>query len=376
MQVADIEFFIFCDDERYPLAEGLTAGRHLDNDLICAGEDVLDYHLRVERGPRGPRVYPLGSAVLTVNDQVYRHALGVLPGDRLQVGQTVLEVQARRRHPAQADGWWLRASNSEDAYRIDRTLCVGRADGADVLLLDNHISREHARLELHEGAVWLRDLGSANGSFVNGERLVGGCRLFHGDSTAFDTLAFQLVGEGGDLTPVRRPQADANRPLLASKPQRRRHDTTEIVALEQEAGETLEIPESSETGAFLLGASDPVSGLTFRTPMGRTIVGRSDDADVQIRDATVSARHAEIIIRPEGCTVTNLLATNGTRVNGLEVQTSELSDGDVLRLGRVSLVFKDVPTAAAQRSDLRRAQWWLLGGSAALAAVLLLLLVL
>jgi pSer/pThr/pTyr-binding forkhead associated (FHA) protein len=126
-----------------------------------------------------------------------------------------------------------------------------------------------------------------------------------------------------------------------------------------------------EAGAFLLGASDPVSGLTFRTPIGRTLIGRHEDCDLIIRDRTVSSRHAELMVRAEGVTITNMMSTNGTRVNGEEVQTARLHDGDVLRLGRVNLVFKDVPPGADERPWLRRTQLALLIASLVLAAGLI-----
>jgi pSer/pThr/pTyr-binding forkhead associated (FHA) protein len=88
--------------------------------------------------------------------------------------------------------------------------------------------------------------------------------------------------------------------------------------------------------------------MTFRAGMGRAVIGRSDDCDVVIRDRTVSARHADLVVRPEGATITNLMATNGTWVNGVEVRSTQLHDGDMLRLGQVSLMFKDVPPAAVQ----------------------------
>jgi len=45
-------------------------------------------------------------------------------------------------------------------------------------------------------------------------------------------------------------------------------------------------------------------------------------------------------------TITNLISRNGTRVNSEEVSSSQLQDGDVIRLGRVSLMFKNPPSNA------------------------------
>ena len=102
--------------------------------------------------------------------------------------------------------------------------------------------------------------------------------------------------------------------------------------------------------------------------MGLVVIGRDQDCNIVLNDLTVSTRHAEIVLRPEGCTVSNLMATNGTRVNDREVQKAELSDGDVLRLGKVSLVFKNVPAAQSNRL-LRYSRWGMLAGSLILAGL-------
>jgi hypothetical protein len=190
-------------------------------------------------------------------------------------------------------------------------------------------------------------------------------RLYHGDAITFDLLSFQLVGKGEGITDVRRQAVAEEQAPIKLDPDNYA-DTTEVAAVDDDLA-PLEVPESAQTGAFLLGASEPVSGMTFRTRIGRTVVGRSEDCDLVIADQTVSTRHAEIVVRPESCTVTNLMATNGTCVNGVQIQSAELKDGDLLRIGRVHLVYKDVPAAESERLWLRRTQWILLGASGLLA---------
>jgi len=343
--------------------------------VLLAGEDVLDYHLRIELRDRGPRAVPLAEASLRVNDRDLAAEIGLMPGDRLTIGQNELEVEVDVGDAPRADGWHLHGGGSGN-FALEGICGVGRGETNQVRLDDDHISRRHAQLANVQNVIFLRDLGSSNGTYVNGERIIGACRLYHGDQLRFDTVTFQLIGQGADLTPIREPEASP-RPASLQSAWRDRlaadgSDTTEVAVVDEPA--LLQPPPAvagEEAGAYLLGASEPVAGLTFRTSIGRTLIGRQDDCDLVIRDRTVSARHAELMVRAEGVTITNMMSTNGTRVNGEEVQTARLHDGDVLRLGRVSLVFKDVPPTEDERPWLRRTQLALLIASLILAAGLI-----
>ena len=71
----------------------------------------------------------------------------------------------------------------------------------------------------------------------------------------------------------------------------------------------------------------------------RLVMGRSKECDLQVPDANVSRRHAEL--RQEGATwwVVDLDSTNGTEVNGKRVPRAKLAPGDTIMLGETSLVF-------------------------------------
>jgi pSer/pThr/pTyr-binding forkhead associated (FHA) protein len=364
-----VKYFVTLDGERTEVTGSLTLGRHLDNDLLVAGEDVLDFHLRIAPTTRGLEVTPLGEATYLLDGRPHKTPNLLIPGDEVVVGQSEFAVSVAADGRPAADEWWLYAQNDDSVYKVSGSLRVGRAEDSDVLLLDDHISRRHARIQVECG-VWLKDLGSANGSYVNGERVRGGALIFHGDQVRFDDVCFQLVGRGQDLTPLRRQDTPSVTPIArpaAEAPA----ETTQIAVSNTQAFAPVEIPESDETGAFFLGASEPIAGRTFRAKMGRMVIGRDADCDIVVQDTTVSSHHAEVFMRPEGCVLTNLMATNGTRVNGAEVQSVNLVDGDVLRLGKVSLVFKDVPVTLRDRRLIRRAQWALLGACVIMVGLLL-----
>lgn len=77
---------------------------------------------------------------------------------------------------------------------------------------------------------------------------------------------------------------------------------------------------------------------------GRTVVGRSRDADLRVLEETVSPRHAALDVDAEGrVVVTDLGALNGVSVDGVPVSEVELHDGNRLQLGDAVLVFRVDP---------------------------------
>ncbi|HKZ86573.1 MAG TPA: FHA domain-containing protein [Anaerolineae bacterium] len=72
---------------------------------------------------------------------------------------------------------------------------LGREAGNDIIINDPQISRHHARLTLQGGSYVLEDLGSTNGSFVNGRRITGPTALSPGDMVGLgDTVVLSVSG--------------------------------------------------------------------------------------------------------------------------------------------------------------------------------------
>lgn len=76
-----------------------------------------------------------------------------------------LEVAKGSRHP------WGRLSGNPDRDLSNNRMWVGRAEDCDVVLPFEEISRRHAEIVRRHGSVWLRDLGSSNGTRVDGVRV-------------------------------------------------------------------------------------------------------------------------------------------------------------------------------------------------------------
>jgi adenylate cyclase len=89
------------------------------------------------------------------------------------------------------------------------TLVVGRAPTSDVPVIDPTISRRHAEVDYRDGSITVRDLGSSNGTFVNGSR-VDSSPVTAGDTITFGKVGFKVQhvssstparGSGPTITP-------------------------------------------------------------------------------------------------------------------------------------------------------------------------------
>mgnify|MGYP001454492693 CR=1 FL=1 len=85
---------------------------------------------------------------------------------------------------------------------------------------------------------------------------------------------------------------------------------------------------------------DDGSGRTYDLTQGTHVIGRGQDSAFRLPDTGVSRRHLEISWDGQTATLSDLGSTNGTTVNGNPVQTWQLGDGDVIRVGHSSLVFR------------------------------------
>jgi len=120
-------------------------------------------------------------------------------------------------------------------FTLDRDMAtVGRDPASDITVNDPQVSRQHARLVRRAGAIVLEDLGSTNGTFVNGMRLMAPHTLANGDVIGLGdavTLTFYggaavteetMVGEPVAAPPypptARLPDAVAPPPAYAPPP--------------------------------------------------------------------------------------------------------------------------------------------------------------
>jgi general secretion pathway protein A len=84
--------------------------------------------------------------------------------------------------------------------------------------------------------------------------------------------------------------------------------------------------------------------------IGRLIIGRTADNDVQIDSKYVSRHHCQITTTPEGSILEDLNSTNGVYVKSKRVRRHHLNDGDVVVLGKHEIMYLD-ERSARMRGD-------------------------
>ncbi len=104
--------------------------------------------------------------------------------------------------------------------------------------------------------------------------------------------------------------------------------------------------------AKLVVLSEGLTGLSYELKAERTTIGRADDNNFQIAEASVSSHHCELLHKGNDLLVRDLKSTNGTYVNGEQVTEGTLKPGQILRLGQVEIRFETGAGVPAAKKPL------------------------
>ncbi len=75
---------------------------------------------------------------------------------------------------------------------LKESITMGRAATCDLVVADNYVSNVHARVYLRDGAYWLEDLGSTNGTYVNRTRVSVPTAIGPGDQVRMGKATLEL----------------------------------------------------------------------------------------------------------------------------------------------------------------------------------------
>jgi len=213
-------------------------------------------------------------------------------------------------------------SGQEQEFALGKPkVTIGRAAIHDIVLRDAKVSRSHAILEYGDAGCTLVDLGSTNGTCVNGvpiERavLAPGDVITIGDSRLrFETAAPRIEP---DVTLVLDSEADLETAL------------------------TQEILPMTLTDTHVSSLAVHIPGKTWEIQLTQDLVtiGRQSGNDVVLDYPTVSRHHARLERRGEAFVIHDLHSRNGTWLGGQRIEQHVLRDGDTVCIGPAQLVYK------------------------------------
>jgi pSer/pThr/pTyr-binding forkhead associated (FHA) protein len=146
----------------------------------------------------------------------------------------------------------------------EKQIVVGRSSDLDMVLVEDMVSRKHARIAMQQEQIWIEDLGSTNGTFVNGEKIKR-ARLKEGDRVLIGTSILKVIAGEGTAQP--RESAEVKQNLERVADQRR------TSAQRTMSGSIEEVPlpdllqlfgTSKKSGVLVLRTDDDVGRIFMR----------------------------------------------------------------------------------------------------------------
>lgn len=195
---------------------------------------------------------------------------------------------------------------------------LGQSPECQIPLQDPALSAFHAQLVRHDQGLYIRDLGSSSGTWVNGQCLFGPHSLRDADQIRVGRSEFLFRSSA--------------LPKIAREEQQK-----------SLAGPRLEVRSGSALG------------LSFALGPNPIVVGSSPDCGIRLTDPSMSPHHAELGRHGASHTLTDLNSSSGSSARGARLapgQTILLSEGDWLRFGSVDLLYTSAARADAL-ADLR-----------------------
>lgn len=254
---------------------------------------------------------------------------------------------------------------------VREEITIGRQEGNTIRLTERNVSRRHARLMRLNGHVVVEDLGSSNGTRINGERISGQSTVKDGDLIQIGDYDLALQSDAQEAVPTQRlrpssaeevpedeeaddptgePETEAESPVgehvaeasAAQGPGDQRRHSTAIIKMEQVEGnrarKVLEL--EAEEAPRLVVTNTELKGQEYACIRTEMKIGRTDDNDIVIDHRSLSRTHAKIVREDNGeWRILDMQSANGLTVNGETYAQASLSHGDIIELGHVKLRF-------------------------------------
>ncbi len=191
----------------------------------------------------------------------------------------------------------------EFPLELDSEIEIGRGGELDMVLVEDMVSRRHARITSYGGELFIEDFGSTNGTFVNGEKIEERERIKQGDRILIGTNIIKLVHrdssveDTGPSMATAGAQAGPQTPDGQSPPSTNTPGPTQPPNRNATVNHTMAAPAVNQTAGTLTGS---ISGLIEEVPLpdllqlfstsrksGVLVIMNDDVGKVYLRDGRV-----------------------------------------------------------------------------------------
>lgn len=216
----------------------------------------------------------------------------------------------------------LNPNGPEQEFELAKAnISLGRGNTNDITLKDEKVSRSHARLEYGAQGVSLVDLGSSNGTRVNGIR-VESATLVPGDTISLGSQQIRYL--------VDDPSEDVGLTVIDDQMQLDETINDEYLPV---------VINETDSPNLVVFTGDRTWSIDLKN-LDQATIGRDESCALFIDSSNVSRRHAEVQQRGDVFLLKDLGSTNGTWVHGQQIDQHILQDGDVFWIGSAQVVFK------------------------------------
>jgi pSer/pThr/pTyr-binding forkhead associated (FHA) protein len=321
----------------------ITIGRDKSNSMVLKDEGISGFHAEIHIDEGNIFIMDLSSTNGTsVNGKKISSRIPVNIWDVIEFDKVKMEIiDPNKRRPtverksvtkdAMENAWALQGISgnmSGKNFSINKTMVVGR-ENCDIIIDDAMISSRHSKLELDDQILSVKDLGSTNGTFVNGKQITETV-LKAGDEIKFDKMAFTVIGPGRSSAKTAVRSA-----LNLAKTQVRNAATAAKTQIKPAAD------HCTPSQALLEVVKGHNSQQIFELRGNSLTIGRLSENDIVLTDEMVSGSHAQLTYSNGNWTIEDNGSANGITINNTNVSRKVLKPGDLLNIGQVELCFKD-----------------------------------
>jgi len=276
----------------------------------------------------------------------------------------------------------LKHLKSSQEFDLTKTpVSIGRDPSCDIVLDQGYPSRKHAQIIFKDNTLYVDDLNSTNGTFVNSQKIYKATCIVPGDLIKFSTVEFSLLPSsfGNETIISKRPitsradtsfiiqdeiKVDPNStgilqsyPLpfgwpvdntMSKKLFQNEPDTKHLDKIDQQIKKALSSNDTVYIAALVFNPKDKspsIFGLSLESKQNKLSIGRGNQCSVTVKAPSISEHHADLRFDKNKWILTDHNSTNGIRLQGDLIAELILEHGSTVSLGQIEMTLREIPWA-------------------------------